>query len=139
MQSEIINTENVSITTISNIDEMTEELNCIIPEKGIIVENIMFPMKKEEIRYINMIDIGSENLECGKILDNINLTIKQLNNNLIIICNFEEVKEVSENFCKSWAKLLLQTKAKIIPVNMSIKVSSAISNFIITNFIRDEE
>ena len=139
MNSESVNLKNSSVITISDLDEMVEELNSIIPEKGIVVENIIFPIEKKEIQYLNMIDMGSKNLECGKILDNINLAIKQSNDNLIIICDFDEVEEISENFCKSWAKLLLQTKSKIIPVNMSIRVSTVISNFITSNFISVEE
>ena len=139
MNSEKINTENIPIKIASNLDELTEEINCIVSEQGIIVKNIVFPIKKENIKKINMSEISSGNLQCGKIIDNINLAIKQSNDNLIIVCDFSEIKEISENFCKLWAKLLLETKAKIIPINMSIWVSTIISNFIENNFISVEE
>ena len=137
MNSETININNVPIKNASNLDDLTNEINYIAPNTGITVCNVMFPIT--DIAYLRIADAGFTNIECGKIIDNIYLITKQYEESLIIVCDFEGVESISSNFCKSWAKLLLQTKNKIIPINMSTIVSATFSAFVEENFISVEE
>ena len=132
MNSNVVNIKNIDIN-IANIDDLTEEINYIAEKEAIVINNVMFPIF--DCLYIRLSELGQSTIECGKIIDNIYLTIKQN----IIICDFSEVERISEDFCKSFAKLLLQSKSKIIPINMNTVVSTVFSKFIEQNLIEIEE
>ena len=136
MNSNVVNIKNIDIN-IANIDDLTEEINYIAEKEAIVINNVMFPIF--DCLYIRLSELGQSTIECGKIIDNIYLTIKQNEDNYIIICDFSEVERISEDFCKSFAKLLLQSKSKIIPINMNTVVSTVFSKFIEQNLIEIEE
>ena len=136
MNSERIDISNLSVK-IANIDDMTEAVNYIAENEGMVIKNVMFPIY--DCIHFNLSDTGYTNIECGKLIDNLYLIIKQNNDNSIIICDFEGIETVSTEFCKSFAKLLLQSKSKIIPTNMNASVSATFANFIEYNLKEETE
>lgn len=124
-----VNINNIDIKIAADLDDLTQQVNSISPNTGITVNNVIFPIDGYKIS-INEI---STNLECGKVIDNLYLFTKQNLDESILVCDFTDVETVSENFCKSWTKLLLQTKCKIIPINMNPMVSKTLSLFVESN------
>lgn len=117
------------IKIAADLDDLTQQVNSISPNTGITVNNVIFPIKAYRISMASI----SGNAECGKIIDNLYLFTKQNLDESILVCDFEEVETVSESFCAAWTKLLLQTKCKIIPINMNILISATLSDFVNSN------
>lgn len=138
-ETTIIETNNISVKNISDLDDLTQETNSISEKEGIIVNNVVFPIQNEYIKLIQLSELTSKNIECGRVINNIYLAIEQEENDFIIIFDFTDIKTVSENFCKDWTKLLLQTKSKIITINMNPVISATFSTFIENNLLGIDE
>lgn len=133
----IINAEKIQIK-IQGSDYMVykTDINTLAAETGMTVKNISFPI--EDVYIVQISNIG-KNFECGKIIENIFTVLKQEIDNQIIIADFNEVETISEEFSESWAKVLLSTNNKIIPINMNINIMKTFSMFVEGNFKEVEE
>lgn len=138
-ETRIIETNNISIKNISDLDDLTQETNSISEKEGIIVNNVVFPIQNEYIKLIQLSELTNKNIECGRVINNIYLAIEQQENDFIIIFDFTDIETVSENFCKDWTKLLLQTKSKIFTINMNPAISATFSTFIENNLLGIDE
>lgn len=138
-ETTIIETNNISIKNISDLDDLTQETNSISEKEGVIVNNVVFPIQNEYIKLIKLSELTNKNIECGRVVNNIYLAIEQQENDFIIIFDFTDIETVSENFCKDWTKLLLQTKSKIITTNMNPAISATFSTFIENNLLGIDE
>ena len=106
------------------------DINSFVENTGITIQNISFPIKGY---YINLSEI-STTFVCGNILENIFYELQKDNiENSLIIMNFDDVEELSENFVKEYTKILLQTSNKIITINMNTELSNQFSFFILSN------
>lgn len=124
--------------------DMGEEINKIVKESGITVRNVVFPI--ENVYFVKMSDFGviskednKAHFECGNIVDSINILIEQGMKDDIIIMDFSDIGSLSESFLIAYTKLLLNTSAKIISINMNVSVYRNFSSFIEGNMIEAEE
>ena len=123
-----------------NMASQTER-NALIEESGVVMKNVNFPITEDgKVYYFKIIDAsqGNKKIECGKIAENVFKIIEtQIKNNVIVV-DFDGVETVSYEFCKSWAKILLETTNKIITINMNISITKTFANFVIENFDVEE-
>lgn len=138
-ETTIIETNNISIKNISDLDDLTQETNSISKKEGIVVNNVVFPLQDEHVKVIKLSELTSKNIECGRVINNIYLAIEQEEDNFIVVFDFNDIETVSENFCKDWTKLLLQTKSKIFTINMNPAISATFSTFIKNNLLGIDE
>ena len=136
MNSQQVNIDNVSIK-VANLNDLVNDINYFAEKEGIVLKNVMFPIN--ECIYIPLINNGQTRIECGKIIDNLYLFSESNQENYIYIYDFDEIERVSEDFCKSFTKLLLQSKSKIITINMNAAISATFSQFIEKNLRETEE
>ena len=59
--------------------------------------------------------------------------------NANIVIDFKNVEELSENFYKSYTKILLNTSNKIISINLNTRLTNDYGNFIKRNIVEVEE
>jgi len=103
------------------------DINAIELNSGITIKNIDFSSIKG---YWIKLSVINKKLICGHILDNIAIAIKKQMDNSLVIIDFSEIEEVSENFLKSYTKFLLETSNKVITINMDATISNDFGNFI---------
>lgn len=102
---------------------------------GLTIQN---PQSKIPVYYIQIVTFGSS-LLCGNIIDNINAALLANDlNNIILVIDFEGVKEVNQSFCEEYLKYLLITKNKIITINQNIEVSNIFAQYVINNIETQE-
>ncbi len=101
--------------------------NLIVKEKGVIVEN---PQIGIPAYIVGVGAFGSE-LLCGNVIDNIFTALQMAGvDETILIVDFDGVENVSDQFCEAYYKFLLNTKSKVITLNMDIDVSNIFASFI---------
>lgn len=111
-------------------ENMVGEINEIIEESGITLENIEYPISAY---YIHLESNFGKTLKCGNIISTFFTALKSRVNNSIIVVDFDNIEEVSENFCAQYYKYILNTNNKIITINQNIDVSNIVANFILLN------
>ena len=116
--------------------EYTTENNSLEENTGVTIQNIN--LNTLEAYYIRLKDYG-ESLLCGNIIDYTTLELKKEHNNVLVVIDFAEVKEVSRNFLETYTKFLLKTSNKVITINMSVDISNDFDMFILTNILEVEE
>lgn len=119
-----------------NVIEYTTENNSFEENTGVTIQNVeLNSLVGDRIR---LAEYGKK-LLCGHILDNLFLEFKKEKDNALLIIDFDEIEEVSENFMKSFAKFLLQTSNKVIPINMDLPILNDFNTFMYIYLVSDED
>ena len=110
------------------------DVNSFQEDAGLVINNVDFNSIDPLLAgyYVQLSIIGKQ-LSCGNIISNIETQIKKDIDNSLLIMDFDEVTEVSNNFLESYTKFLLQTKCKVISINMNTEVAKGFSNFVERN------
>ena len=145
IQSTLININSDDISFAIKEDETKTNYqtkpNQFIENSGVTIQNVIFPFfteNEDDVYLIQVSDFGT-NFECGKVIENLFLLLNQNIKNKVIIIDFDEVESVSKEFSESLTKIILETTNKIIPINMSIKMTKTFGRFILDNFYGEEE
>lgn len=70
-------------------------------------------------------------IECGHIIDNIIGFLRSSDiENVLLIIDFSEVIDVSNNFIREYIKFILSTKSKVISINQNTNINNAISQYV---------
>ena len=139
MQPIIIEKNKSQITSTMGFDEVVYDgdVNKLVENSGLTVKNIIFPITNSF--YIKLADVGSS-FVCGNIIQNLNLELKKNNiNNSIIVIDFEGIEKLSENFYRTYAKILLETSNKIITINMNTQITNEFGFFVNENILSEVE
>ena len=145
IQSTLININTDDMSFIMKEDETQSTYqtkpNQYVENSGVTIQNVIFPFftENEDDTYILKVSDFGTNFECGKIIENLFLMLNQSIKNKVIIIDFDEVVSVSEEFSESLTKIILETTNKIIPINMSIRMTKTFGQFILDNFYEEEE
>lgn len=109
------------------------DINSFIENSGVTISNLVFPIKSSKVYYLGLSSIG-DTFSCGNLFSNILLELDRTEEkNRIIIIDFQDVNEVSASFLKTYTKFLLETKDKIITINMSTSISNEFGAFVLSN------
>ena len=108
------------------------DVNAFLVNTGLTIQNIDLTLL--EGYYLQLSSLG-KTFSCGNLLDNIFLSLKIEEDNILLIIDFDGVEEVSESFFKSYTKFLLETSNKVITINMDTAISNAFSDFILERII----
>lgn len=127
----------ISSSLKENTITYSTDNNSFEENSGLTIQNI--DMSSLEGNVIRLSDLGKEELLCGNILDNVFFNFRREHEDTIIILDFKYIEQVSKNFLKSFAKFLLETSNKVIPVNMNATISNDFSSFIKINLYSDED
>lgn len=111
------------------------EINSIIPDSAMSVQNIEFPIPSY---YLNLKDFFGTTLFCGNIVNTFFTILKSQIDNCVIIVDFNEIEEISTNFCSQYYKYLLTTKNKIITINQNTNVSNMFAQFVLSMYESEE-
>jgi hypothetical protein len=101
--------------------------NKFIVESGLTIENpdVNIPA------YLLPLDQWGTSLRCGHIIDNI---VGQLKNvgleNIILIVDFKNIVDISEEFCSQYFNFMLTTKSKIININQNTNINNIFVSYI---------
>lgn len=111
--------------------------NIFNKDSGLTIEN---PQDKIPAYLIKMNEFGTH-LLCGNIINNILIVLSQNDlDGIILLVDFDGVLEVSGSFIKDYTKYLLQTKNKVITINLNNDVSNAFGEYTYSIFeIQNEE
>ena len=113
-----IGSDNIIYKTKKNLFEENTGLTILNPD-------IDIPAYLLELSYF-----GTK-IICGHIIDN---TIAKLKaeglENILLIVDFTDVTEVSENFMEQYIKFYLSTKSKVISINQNTNINYAFSKYI---------
>ena len=101
--------------------------NLIIKNEGIVVKN---PQTDIPAYVVNLNVYGKE-LLCGNIIENLTAMLKLHDiDDVVLIIDFDGVDEISEHFCESYFKFLLESKCKITTLNMGLDVSNIFASYV---------
>lgn len=101
--------------------------NLIVKNEGIVVKN---PQTDISAYVLNLNVFGKE-LLCGNIIENIVVNLKLHDmDEVVLIVDFDGVDEISEHFCESYFRFLLESKCKITTLNMSLDVSNIFASYV---------
>lgn len=68
---------------------------------------------------------------CGHIIDNIIGYLKNAElENILLIMDFQDVIEISENFAEQYLKFLLSTKSKVLSIHTNTNINNVLSAYI---------
>lgn len=112
------------------------DINSFEINSGVTIHNVELNSLKGY--YVNLEERG-KTFKCGYILDNILLELNKEVNNILLIIDFDKVEEVSESFFEKYTKFLLETKNKVIHINMNPSIESSFGIFIKSNIEQVEE
>ena len=101
--------------------------NQFIKNSGLTIKN-----PSEDIPvYLFPLNQWGSSLICGNLIENLNARLKQLElENIILIMDFDGIKEISENFCEQYFKFLLTTVSKVININQNTSINNTFVNYI---------
>ena len=109
------------------------DINSFIENSGVTISNLVFPIESSKVYYLGLSSIG-DTFSCGNLFSNILLELDRTEEkNRIIIIDFQDVNEVSASFLKTYTKFLLETKDKVITINMSTSISNEFGAFVLSN------
>lgn len=139
MQSSPINIKNDDIQLQIQVEDMVlkTDINSFIDDSAVSIQNVSFPITSN-FYYIKLSEY-SKTFSCGNVVENLFFNIKKDLDNELLVFDFDGVEEISDNFYKSYTKLLLETSHKIITINMNTNLSNQFSNFINSNIFEVEE
>ena len=125
----LIDSNNVKLR-FEEDEEVTTEINALVENSGVTLQNVEYPIP---VYYLILKDNFGETLKCGNVINTFFTAIKEQIKNSIIVIDFEDIDEVSDNFCAQYCKYILNTNNKILTINQNINVSNIFANFILTN------
>lgn len=115
------------------------DINSFVENSGVTIANLVFPITSSKVYYLPLGQLG-ETFTCGNLFSNILLKFdKEEDKNRLIVIDFQDVAEVSEPFLKTYTKFLLESKDKIITINMNTAISNEFSSFVLSNINGVEE
>ena len=101
--------------------------NLIIKNEGIVVKNPQTDIPA----YVVNLNVYGEELLCGNIIENLTAMLKLHDiDDVVLIIDFDGVNEISEHFCESYFKFLLESKCKITTLNMGLDVSNIFASYV---------
>ena len=81
--------------------------------------------------YLLSLDQFGTNIECGHIIDNIVGYLKNADmENILLVIDFSNIIDISENFAEQYTRFLLSTKSKVLSINQNTNINIAISSYI---------
>lgn len=107
-----------------------KQINSVIEDSGATMQNIEYPFPTY---YIHLKNNFGETLDCGNIINTFFNALKAQIDGVVIVVDFDDVIEISSNFCSQYCKYLLTTKNKIININQNTDITNIFAQFIITN------
>lgn len=115
------------------------DINSFVENSGVTIANLVFPIESSKVYYLPLSPLG-QTFTCGNLFSNVLLELdRQEDKNRIIIVDFQDVTEVSESFLKTYTKFLLESKDKVITINMDTAISNEFSSFVLSNINGVEE
>lgn len=117
-----------------NIIAKTQK-NLFEEESGVTILNPDFYVPA----YLLQLSQFGTNIECGHIIDNVVGYLKNADlENILLIIDFQNVIDISENFAEQYIKFLLSTKSKVLSINQNTNINNALSQYI-ESFIEIQE
>lgn len=114
------------------------DVNTFLENTGITVKNVRIPFSSERIFYIPLVDLG-ETLNCGRSFENAIFELEREEYSGLLIIDFSDITEVSQQFFKKYTQFLLETSNKVITINMNTEISTAFSLYISSNLLKKVE
>ena len=137
--SVIFNDKDVFFKTGDDKVVYKSDINSFLENNGVTISNLVFPVESSKVYYLDLSALG-DTFSCGNLFSNILLELDRTEEkNRILIIDFQDVNEVSESFLKTYTKFLLESKDKILTINMNTAISNEFASFVLSNVIGVEE
>lgn len=103
-------------------------------QKNSFQENTGLTISNPDINipaYVLQLSNFGTSIICGHIIDNIVGYLKNAElENILLIIDFQDVVEISENFAEQYLKFLLSTKSKVLSIHTNTNINNALSAYI---------
>ena len=103
-------------------------------QKNSFQENTGLTISNPDINipaYVLRLSNFGTSIICGHIIDNIVGYLKNAElENILLIMDFQDVVEISENFAEQYLKFLLSTKSKVLSIHANTNINNTLSAYI---------